>query len=183
MTLANSANPSEPVLDLFLWPWLRTFEWRHFDMLSFEQNDLNILDIYEMNTVLIWCEINTRIQLSKTLCSRWSEIFHTGETFIEFVAVPLFSSTNKYTAVLMKQRNEPRYNDNGVQWNWGEGKSSKCERARVTLYIFRDYIYTPRWQRHLRQGLMQVEEEDVENDRSWPVIKLGMLFKYFVLIL
>ena len=49
------------------------------------------------------------------------------------------------------------------------------------LHIYRDYIYTPRWQRSLREGWMQVEIE--ENDRSWPVLKLSMLFKYFVLIL
>ena len=175
MTLAPSVNPCEPVLDLFLWPWLRTFEWRHFDMLSFEQNDLNILDIYEMNTVLIWCEINTRIQLSKTLCSRWSEIFHTGETFIVFEH--LFSSTNN--AVVMKQRNQRS------SINWGEGQSSKCEWTRVLLYIYHDYIYSHGGRDievAFRQSCKQVEIE-VENDRSWPVLKLSMLFEYFVLIL
>ena len=129
-------------------------------------------------TVLIWCEINTRIQLSKTLCSLWSEIFNTGETFIEFVTVRLFSSTNEYTAVVMKQRNQPRYIDNGAQWNWGEGQSPKCEQTRVMLHIYRDYIYTPRWQRSLREGCMQVEIE--ENDRSWPVLKLIMFFFYIL---
>ena len=127
------------------------------ELFSFEKNMLNILEICEEECAyLVW----NKYKLSETLCSLWSEIFHTGETFIEFV----FKCKQIHCSCYETTKSTE------VHWQ----RSSMKLRRRAVPKMWTDKSHAPHLPRlHLHATVAEILEGRLDagrNRRKWPLM-------------
>ena len=129
---------------------------------------LNILEICkEECAYLVW----NKYKLSKTLCSLWSEIFHTGETFIKFVF--------KYKWIHCSCCET--MNSTQVHWQ----RSSMKLRSRAVPKMWTDKSHAPHLPRlHLHATVAEILEGRLyagRNRRKWPLMTCAQTDNVFLL--